>query len=320
MNDAFLAALGNAFARYHEKHGAPVERLRAAIAVNTRRAGDSPHGNHVNGGSFVMPVGTDDPAKYLAIYHDAVAVIREDVGQPLAEAVGTAMAAFGPFVSGLMGAILKHCDFAATNVPGINVPLYLGGAEMLAMYGFGPAMGTAVNIAFVCTATTPASGSTPTPPPSLTSMCSSSACARASTPSSLSPSSHADVGSAVGVDRRRGYSVAGTSLGELAYHFGEAAVIGETERAVSYAADRRNRHSTTPRPKKRLRSHGARCTQPHSEMSTTERMMSQWGGSLCCCQHNTRGLSPCLSQALWCSSLIYLATRSLSATATSTPW
>ena len=149
VNDAFLAALGNAFARYHEKHGAPVERLRAAVAVNTRRAGDSPHGNHVNGGSFVMPVGTDDPAKYLAIYHDAVAVIREDVGQPLADAVGTAMAAFGPFVSGLMGAILKHCDFAATNVPGINVPLYLGGAEMLAMYGFGPAMGTAVNIALV---------------------------------------------------------------------------------------------------------------------------------------------------------------------------
>ncbi len=192
VNDTFLAALGNGFARYHEKNGAPVERLRGGRRGEHPASGDSPHGNHVAGGSFVMPVGTDDPAKYLAIYHDAVAVIREDVGQPLAEALGTAMAVFGPFVSGLMGAILKNCDFAATNVPGIDVPLYMGGAEMLASRGR-PCHGHGRQHSRWCpTATTPASVSTPTPPPSSTSMCSSSACARASTPSSPSPSNHSD--------------------------------------------------------------------------------------------------------------------------------
>jgi diacylglycerol O-acyltransferase / wax synthase len=146
VNDAFLAALGNGFARYHEKHGAPVERLRVGVAMNTRRVGDSPYGNHVNGGALVIPVGTDDPAKCMAICHDAVAVLRDDVGQPLANAAGTVMTTLGPFVSGLMGAIMKHCDIGASNVPGVNVPLYLGGAEILAMYGFGPGMGMAANI------------------------------------------------------------------------------------------------------------------------------------------------------------------------------
>ena len=146
LNDAFLAALGHGFARYHEKHDAPVEQLRVAVVVNIRREGDSPFGNHVSGGALMIPVGTDDPAKYLAIYHDAMVVLREDVSQPLANAMGPVMSGMGPFVSGFVGSIMKHCDFAASNVPGFNVPLYFGGSEMLALYGFGPAMGTAANI------------------------------------------------------------------------------------------------------------------------------------------------------------------------------
>jgi diacylglycerol O-acyltransferase len=149
LNDAFLAALAEGFARYHDEHGTPVRQLRAAVAVNTRQAGDSPYGNHVRGGSILMPVGVDDPAAYMAIAHDAVTRLREDVAQPLAGAAGTALALLGPFVSGLMGRIMKHCDFAASNVPGLDATLYLGGAEMLAIYGFGPSMGTAANIALV---------------------------------------------------------------------------------------------------------------------------------------------------------------------------
>ena len=147
VNDAFLAALGNGFAHYHEKHGAPVERLRVAVPVNVRKVGDSPFGNHVNIGGLIIPVVTDNPAKCMAICHDAVARLREDLAQPLADAMGTVlMSTLGPLVSGFMGAILKRFDFIASNVPGINVPLYFGGAEMLAIYGFGPGGGTAANI------------------------------------------------------------------------------------------------------------------------------------------------------------------------------
>ena len=146
LNDAFLAAIGNGFARYHDKHDAPVEQLRVAVAVNARREGDSQYGNHAMGGALVIPVGTDDPAKYMAIYHDAMVVLREDVSQPVNNAMGPVMSGYGAVRLRPVGSMMKHCDFAATNVPGINVPLYFGGSEMLALYGFGPAMGTAANI------------------------------------------------------------------------------------------------------------------------------------------------------------------------------
>jgi hypothetical protein len=96
---------------------------------------------------LIIPVVTDNPAKCMAICHDAVARLREDLAQPLADAMGTVlMSTLGPLVSGFMGAILKRFDFIASNVPGVDVPLYFGGAEMLAIYGFGPGGGTAANI------------------------------------------------------------------------------------------------------------------------------------------------------------------------------
>ena len=149
VNDAFLAALGNGFARYHEKHGAAVDRLRVAVAVDTRRESDSAYGNYAHGGALVLPVGTDDPSKYMGIYHDAMVLLRDDVSQPLANTMSSAMNTLGPLVSGVMSSALKNCDFAATNVRGVDIPLYFGGAEMLGMYGFGPAIGTSANTALV---------------------------------------------------------------------------------------------------------------------------------------------------------------------------
>jgi len=146
LNDAFVTAVANGFARYHEQHGAPVEQLRATVVVNTRGPDDPPYGNHVSGGSFVMNVGTDDVAAYMAQYHDLIARARDDVRQPLANAMGPVLNGFGPLVSGVMGSILKHSDFVTSNIAGIDVPLYMGGAEIAAMYGFGPGMGTPANI------------------------------------------------------------------------------------------------------------------------------------------------------------------------------
>ncbi len=149
VNDAFVTAVSYGFARYHEKHAAPVGQLRAVVAVNTRREGDSPYGNYLRGGALTLPVGTDDPAKYMAAYHDAIVLLREDARQPMVSALDVVARTFGPFVSGFMGSVMKHCDFSASNVPGIQVPLYFGGAEMLAMYGFGPTFGTAADITLV---------------------------------------------------------------------------------------------------------------------------------------------------------------------------
>jgi WS/DGAT/MGAT family acyltransferase len=149
VNDAFLAALGNGFARYHERLGSPVDELVASVPISTRRPGDATYGSHVSGGFLTIPVGTDDPATYMATYHDLIAVTREDVEHPLAGSLIVLLNGFAPLIPKAVSSMLKQCDFVASNVPGVDVPLYLGGAELLALYGLGPRMGTATNVTLV---------------------------------------------------------------------------------------------------------------------------------------------------------------------------
>ena len=45
-----------------------------------------------------------------------------------------------------IGSILRNVDFLCSDVPGIPVPVFLGGAKVLTQYGFGPTIGSAVNV------------------------------------------------------------------------------------------------------------------------------------------------------------------------------
>ena len=45
-----------------------------------------------------------------------------------------------------IGSILRHVDFVASDVPGVPIPVYLGGARVERQYAFGPTIGTAVNV------------------------------------------------------------------------------------------------------------------------------------------------------------------------------
>ena len=45
-----------------------------------------------------------------------------------------------------IGSVLRHVDFLASDVPGVPVPVFLGGAAVRAQYAFGPTIGAAVNV------------------------------------------------------------------------------------------------------------------------------------------------------------------------------
>jgi diacylglycerol O-acyltransferase / wax synthase len=45
-----------------------------------------------------------------------------------------------------IGSVLRHVDFVASDVPGVPVPVFLGGAGVRAQYAFGPTIGAAVNV------------------------------------------------------------------------------------------------------------------------------------------------------------------------------
>ena len=145
VNDAFVTAIGWGFARYHERLGSPVTHLRVTMAVSNRKPGDPVEGNRVMGGHFPLPVSTSDPADQMQAAHELISTLRDDISQPLTQVAGPLVNAIGPLASGSVGKSIKNCDLALTNVPGVDVPIWFGGAEVLAMYGFGPEMGTATN-------------------------------------------------------------------------------------------------------------------------------------------------------------------------------
>jgi hypothetical protein len=54
-----------------------------------------------------------------------------------------------PAVTQVFGSMLRNVDFVATNVPGLPVPAYLAGAELLRQYAFAPPSGAALNVALL---------------------------------------------------------------------------------------------------------------------------------------------------------------------------
>jgi diacylglycerol O-acyltransferase len=49
----------------------------------------------------------------------------------------------------VFGSLLKGIDFITTNVPGPPVPVFVGGAALLAQFPFAPMIGSATNIALL---------------------------------------------------------------------------------------------------------------------------------------------------------------------------
>jgi diacylglycerol O-acyltransferase / wax synthase len=145
VNDAFVTAVAHGFALYHQRHGKRVERLRAAIAVNIRQPGDFSVANQVRGESIAIPVGTDDPAGALAVFHNLLCALKEEVRLPSTTALDGVLGALGPAVAPLFGMMLKHDDFAVSNISAGDQTVYIAGAKVVAIYPFGPLMGTAAN-------------------------------------------------------------------------------------------------------------------------------------------------------------------------------
>ena len=48
-----------------------------------------------------------------------------------------------------VGGMLKHVDFVASNVHGIDVSVYLAGSRVTDWYAFGPTIGAALNVTLV---------------------------------------------------------------------------------------------------------------------------------------------------------------------------
>ncbi len=146
LNDAFLGAVSGGLLRYHDRHAAEIDELRLTMPISIRKPDDPIGGNRITLMRFKVPVGLRDPIPRMRRIHELCLAARREPG---IEYTNTIAGALNLLPRGVIGSMLKHVDFLASNVPGIDVPVYLAGAHVAQWYAFGPTTGAALNTTLV---------------------------------------------------------------------------------------------------------------------------------------------------------------------------
>lgn len=143
LNDAFVAGVAGGLRRYHEKHGVGVGELHLTMPISLRASSDAPGGNRITLMRFDIPVDEADPAVRIRQIHERTERVRNEKSLPHTQLIAGFLNRMPRWY---IGSILRHVDFLASDVPGIPVPVSLGGANVRVQYAFGPTIGSAVNV------------------------------------------------------------------------------------------------------------------------------------------------------------------------------
>lgn len=143
LNDAFVAGISGGLRRYHEKHGCTVGDLHLTMPISIRKEGDDMGGNHITLARFDVPVGMADPAARISETKQRCIQVRNERSTNYVQILAGAMNLMPRWY---IGSMLRKVDFLASDVPGIPVQVYLGGAKVKVQYAFGPTIGAAVNV------------------------------------------------------------------------------------------------------------------------------------------------------------------------------
>lgn len=143
LNDGFVAGLAGGLRRYHERHGVLVGDLHLTMPISLRAEDDEMGGNRITLMRFDVPVGVVDPAARITAIHEQTGKVRRERSLPYTQWIAGALNLMPRWY---IGSILRHVDFLASDVPGVPVPVFLGGARVVRQYAFGPTIGAAVNV------------------------------------------------------------------------------------------------------------------------------------------------------------------------------
>jgi WS/DGAT/MGAT family acyltransferase len=143
LNDALLAGVTGGLRRYHELHGVAVDELRVTMPVSIRMPGDAAGGNRITLIRLALPVAEADPAARIGEIHRRAGAARHERSLPYTQTIAGGLNLVPRWY---IAAILRHVDFLCSNVPGVPVQAYVGGAAVRMQYAFGPTIGAGVNI------------------------------------------------------------------------------------------------------------------------------------------------------------------------------
>ena len=156
VNDVVLGAVAGGLGTYMRRRGEETEGvvLRALVPVSRHADGDhNQAGNQVAAMWAPLPVGTEDPVERLDFITEAM-IGAKSSGQAVGARVITELPGFAPPTLVAQAARLqarqRFFNLVVTNVPGPQVPLYMLGRELLAIYPMVPlAENTALGVALM---------------------------------------------------------------------------------------------------------------------------------------------------------------------------
>jgi diacylglycerol O-acyltransferase len=144
VNDAFLAGLLGGVRIYHEKRGAPIDRIPMAIPVSLRKATDAKGGNRFAAANFIAPAGEPDPGIRIAAIHRFIADARDEPALGFIDLVAPALSVLPATVLTEIAARMTAVnDLQASNMGSVGRTLYLAGARVTRVFVVGPRPGVA---------------------------------------------------------------------------------------------------------------------------------------------------------------------------------
>jgi diacylglycerol O-acyltransferase len=156
VNDVVLAAVAGGLGRYMRHYGDPTDgvELKAMVPVSVRADVEKGAlGNRVAAMWAPLPVGIVDPVQRLQTVSESMREVKES-GQAVGAQVLTSLSGFAPTTIVSQAARLQArqrlFNLVVTNVPGPQMPLYMLGRQLEAIYPMVPlANNTALGIAIM---------------------------------------------------------------------------------------------------------------------------------------------------------------------------
>lgn len=148
LNDAFVAAIAAGMREYHDRFDSQVPALRISMPINLRTETTADRaGNQFVPVRFLVPLDIDDPAARMTAIRELVEQQRDEPALPIVDEIAGLLNRFPTVVTtAVFGAMMKGCDFVASNVPGPPFEVFVAGARVEQIYGFGPLSGAAANL------------------------------------------------------------------------------------------------------------------------------------------------------------------------------
>lgn len=152
VNDLYVTALCDAVGGYHRARGSDVGDLRISMPISTR-TDRSAGGNAFVPARVLVPCGDHSPEARFALVHERLQRAREGAALDLVGAAALALTRVpSPVVAHLARQQTDTVDFAASNVRGAPVELWIAGARILHNHPMGPTGGTAFIATILSTA------------------------------------------------------------------------------------------------------------------------------------------------------------------------